>query len=141
MVQFLVDDIIKTALLEDVNYIDAAADNLLDPKAISKAKFLAKASGVLAGIDVALRVFELLGDFKITKYIEDGSAVNKGDIIAEIEGPTVLLLKGEEWNLKKFVPMDSVMMLEILTGELPLEKVMYILKSSQKKKIERYMLY
>ena len=108
MMQFLVDDIIKTALLEDVNYIDAAADNLLDPKAISKAKFLAKASGVLAGIDVALRVFELLGDFKITKYIEDGSAVNKGDIIAEIEGPTVLLLKGERTSLNLLQHMSGI---------------------------------
>lgn len=108
MMQFLVDDIIKTALLEDVNYIDAAADNLLDPKAISKAKFLAKSSGVLAGIDVALRVFELLGDFKITKYIEDGSAVNKGDIIAEIEGPTVLLLKGERTSLNLLQHMSGI---------------------------------
>lgn len=108
MMQFLVDDIIKTALLEDVNYIDAAADNLLDPKAISKAKFLAKASGVLAGIDVALRVFELLGDFKITKYIEDGTAVNKGDIIAEIEGPTVLLLKGERTSLNLLQHMSGI---------------------------------
>lgn len=108
MMQFLVDDIIKTALLEDVNYIDAAADNLLDPKHISKAKFLAKASGILAGIDVALRVFELLGDFKITKYIDDGSAVNKGDIIAEIEGPTVLLLKGERTSLNLLQHMSGI---------------------------------
>lgn len=108
MMQFLVDDIIKTALLEDVNYIDAAADNLLDPNMTSKAKFLAKASGVLAGIDVALRVFELLGDFKITKYINDGSAVNKGDIIAEVEGPTALLLKGERTSLNLLQHMSGI---------------------------------
>ncbi len=108
MMQFLVDDIIKTALLEDVNYIDAAADNLLDLNMTSKAKFLAKASGVLAGIDVALRVFELLGDFKITKYINDGSAVNKGDIIAEVEGPTALLLKGERTSLNLLQHMSGI---------------------------------
>lgn len=32
MIQFYIDDIIKTALLEDINYIDMAADNLLDDR-------------------------------------------------------------------------------------------------------------
>ena len=59
MIQFYIDDIIKTALLEDINYIDMAADNLLDDSMISTARYIAKASGTLCGIDVALRVFEV----------------------------------------------------------------------------------
>ena len=50
----------------------------------------------------------MLGDFKITKYIDDGSAVNKGDIIAEIEGPTVLLLKGERTSLNLLQHMSGI---------------------------------
>ena len=87
MMQFYIDDIIKSALLEDVNYIDMAADNLLPDSHISKARFLAKADGVLCGIDVALRVFELLGSFRLEKFKNDGDLIRKGDIIAEIEGP------------------------------------------------------
>ena len=108
MMQFYIDDIIKKALLEDINYIDMAADNLLPDDQISKAKFLAKAEGVLCGIDVALRVFELLGDFKLTKLMNDGDRVQKGDILAEIEGPTKLLLKGERTALNLIQHMSGI---------------------------------
>lgn len=108
MMQFYIDDIIKKALLEDINYIDMAADNLLPDDQISEAKFLAKADGVLCGVDVALRVFELLGDFKIEKYMNDGELLKKGDIIAKIEGPTKLLLKGERTSLNLIQHMSGV---------------------------------
>ena len=108
MMQFYIDDIIKTALLEDVNYIDVAADNLLPDSHVSTAKFLAKADGVLCGVDVALRVFELLGDFEMKKYKNDGDTLQKGDIIAEISGPTKLLLKGERTSLNLIQHMSGI---------------------------------
>ncbi len=108
MMQFYIDDLIKKALTEDINYIDMAADNLLDDTHISKAVFLAKASGVVCGVDVALRVFQLLGNFKINKYMSDGQTVNKGDIIADVEGPTVLLLKGERTALNLIQHMSGI---------------------------------
>ena len=108
MMQFYIDDIIKTALLEDVNYIDVAADNLLPDNQISTAKFLAKADGILCGIDVALRVFELLGDFDMKKCKNDGDSLKKGDIIAEISGPTKLLLKGERTSLNLIQHMSGI---------------------------------
>lgn len=108
MMQFYIDDIIKTALLEDVNYIDVAADNLLPDTQVSTAKFLAKADGVLCGIDVALRVFELLGNFEMKKYKNDGDSLKKGDIIAEISGPTKLLLKGERTSLNLIQHMSGI---------------------------------
>lgn len=108
MMQFYIDDIIKTALLEDVNYIDVAADNLLPDNHVSTAKFLAKADGILCGVDVALRVFELLGEFKMKKYKNDGDALKKGDIIAEISGPTKLLLKGERTSLNLIQHMSGI---------------------------------
>lgn len=108
MMQFYIDDIIKTAILEDVNYIDVAADNLLPDTQVSTAKFLAKADGVLCGVDVALRVFELFGNFEMKKYKNDGDALNKGDIIAEISGPTKLLLKGERTSLNLIQHMSGI---------------------------------
>ncbi len=108
MMQFYIDDLIKKALLEDINYIDMAADNLLPDSQVSSAKFLAKADGVLCGIDVALRVFELLGDFEITKNMSDGAKLQKGDIIAEITGPTKLLLKGERTSLNLIQHMSGI---------------------------------
>lgn len=108
MMQFYIDDIIKTALTEDINYIDMAADNLLSDSQVSSAAFLAKADGVLCGINVALRVFELLGDFKFEKYKNDGDKLKKGDIIAKIEGPTKLLLKGERTSLNLIQHMSGI---------------------------------
>ena len=108
MIQFYIDDIIKTALLEDINYIDMAADNLLDDSMISTARYIAKASGTLCGIDVALRVFKLLGGFTFKKYKNDGDRLEKGDIIAELTGPTKNLLKGERTSLNLLQHMSGI---------------------------------
>lgn len=108
MIQFYIDDIIKTALLEDINYIDMAADNLLDDSMISTARYIAKASGTLCGIDVALRVFELLRGFTFKKYKNDGDRLEKGDIIAELTGPTKNLLKGERTSLNLLQHMSGI---------------------------------
>ena len=108
MIQFYIDDIIKTALLEDINYIDMAADNLLDDSMISTARYIAKASGTFCGIDVALRVFELLGVFTFKKYKNDGDRLEKGDIIAELTGATKNLLKGERTSLNLLQHMSGI---------------------------------
>lgn len=50
---FYIDNIIKTALSEDLPYIDITTDLLIDPQTISSASFIAKDDGILCGIDVA----------------------------------------------------------------------------------------
>ena len=107
--QFYVDDVIKRAISEDINYIDVATDYLLDENEKSKAKFIAKADGVLCGIEVAMRVFGLLDEeFTYTLYQKDGENVKKGDIIAEIEGRTIYLLKGERTALNLLQHMSGI---------------------------------
>ena len=87
MTDFLIDDIIRRAVSEDINYIDVSADYLLDPGQVGKARFLAKADGVLCGLDIALRVFELLdGSFSAARYKKDGDELKKGELIAELTG-------------------------------------------------------
>lgn len=109
LMQFQIDDIIKTALLEDINYIDVTTDLLVSDDAVSTAKYVSKDEGVLCGIEVALRVFKLLDDrvsFRI--FIHDGEVVQKGDIIAEITGPTRALLKGERTALNLVQHMSGI---------------------------------
>ena len=109
MLQCYVDNIITTALMEDINYIDAAADNLIPEDHRSSAYYVAKASGVVCGIEVAKRVFDLAGgnvDFRI--LTKDGTKVNKGDIIAEMEGSTLTLLKGERTALNLLQHMSGI---------------------------------
>ena len=105
-----VDNIIKTALLEDINYLDVTTDYLIDEEQENTARFLAKDDGVLCGINVALRVFEILQPegFSATVYKHDGDALEKGDIIAEIKGKTRALLKGERTALNLIQHMSGI---------------------------------
>ena len=48
--QFYVDDIIKTALQEDINYLDTTTDLMIPATARSTARFMAKAEGVVCGL-------------------------------------------------------------------------------------------
>ncbi len=107
--QFYVDDIIKKAITEDINYIDVSTDLLIEPQQKGKAKFLAKADGVLCGLSVALRVFELLDEsFTAVIYKNDGDKIKKGDVIAELEGKTAMLLKGERTSLNLLQHMSGI---------------------------------
>lgn len=106
---FYTDDIIKRALEEDINYIDLATDYLLDDEDMSTASFIAKAEGVLCGIDIALRVFTLIdSDVKTEIRIKDGGKVNKGDVIATVSGRTKSILKGERTSLNILQHMSGI---------------------------------
>lgn len=107
--QFYVDDLIQQAIREDINYIDTSVDYLIPPEQAGRARFLAKADGVLCGLPVALRVFELLDPaFQAQCFYEDGDALRKGDIIAEISGSTAMLLKGERTALNLIQHMSGI---------------------------------
>ncbi len=109
LLPFYIDDIIKTALNEDINYIDSTADLLIPEDSISSAYFVGKASGVVAGLEVALRVFTILDpDMKIECGFKDGDAVNSGDIIAEFTGHTRLMLKAERTALNLLQHMSGI---------------------------------
>ena len=82
LLQCYIDNIINTALMEDINYIDAAADNLIPEDHVSSAYYVAKDTGVVCGIEIAKRVFELSGgNVDFTILLADGAKVQKGDII------------------------------------------------------------
>lgn len=98
--QFYVDDLIKTALKEDINYIDSTTDLLIPDDDVSEAYYLAKDSGVLAGSEIAARVFKLLDESIEVKFLfKDGDRVKKGDILAEFKGSTAVMLKAERTAL------------------------------------------
>lgn len=109
LLAFTVDDIIKRALQEDINYIDVSTVYLFDEEARSDAYFVAKADGVLCGIDIALRVFELLDPtVQATLYFHDGDHIKKGDRIADFSGKTTYLLQGERTALNLLQHLSGV---------------------------------
>ena len=109
LLPFYIDDLIKTALSEDINYIDSTADLLIDDNDISEAYFVAKDDGILAGIEVALRVFTILDpELKIELLKKDGDKVKNGDIIVNFSGHTRLMLKAERTSLNILQHMSGI---------------------------------
>ena len=107
--QIYIDGIIRTALSEDINYMDVTTDNLIGDDHRSQAYYVAKDDGVLCGIEIAERVFELAGgNVDFTIKINDGAQVKKGDIIAEMSGSTRTLLKGERTALNILQHMSGI---------------------------------
>lgn len=107
--QFYIDDIIKRAISEDINYIDVTTDYLISEESESTACLISKDEGIVAGIEIGLRVFTLLDDsVKTTIFKNDGEQVRKGDIIAEISGKTAVLLKGERTALNLMQHLSGI---------------------------------
>lgn len=109
LLPFYVDDLIKKALSEDINYIDSTTDLLIPEDSVSDAYFVSKADGVVAGLDVAARVFTLLDPRVSVKFlVNDGAKVAKGDKIATIHGPTRAMLKAERTSLNLLQHMSGI---------------------------------
>ncbi len=86
---------IEEFLLEDIGYQDLTTDNLDVDKDV-EAVLIAKDEGILAGVDIALEVFNVLDpDIKIEKYKNDGDKLQKGDQIIKLSGSGKSILKGE----------------------------------------------
>jgi len=104
-----IDNIIKTALLEDINYCDVTTDYLIPAEQDGKAEFVSKADGIVCGTEIAVRVFQILDEnisFEILK--KDGEEVKKGDLILTVKGKTAVLLKGERTALNLIQHMSGI---------------------------------
>ena len=107
--RFYIDDVIKNALKEDINYLDTATAYVIPENTETTAKFVSKAQGVLCGIEVAMRVFTLLDpDIQFTLYKKDGDTVENGDLIATMKGNASMLLQGERTALNLLQHMSGI---------------------------------
>lgn len=94
------DEIIRRVLKEDMPMGDITTDNLIEKDLVSRGHIIAKDRGIIAGLDMAERVFKVLDNsVKFKRLVRDGDKVNRGDVIAEVEGNTRALLKGERTAL------------------------------------------
>lgn len=95
-----VKDAINRALAEDLGNGDITTDTLITPELQGRASFLIKAQGVLAGIDIAHRVFlEVDRTIEMDILIKDGTRIQKGDIAAKVSGNLASILKAERTAL------------------------------------------
>jgi nicotinate-nucleotide pyrophosphorylase (carboxylating) len=104
-----VDSIIEAALKEDMPQGDVTSENIIPPASKSKAVILAKGRGVLAGMEVARRVFQKIDPkVRFRKILDDGQTFNKGERLAEVEGSSISLLKGERTALNFLQRMSGI---------------------------------
>lgn len=103
------DEVILMSFKEDMPFGDITTDNIIFEDSQSTANLIAKESGVIAGIPVVKRTFEILDSkAKMGVFFNDGSRVEKGDIIATITGKTAALLKGERTALNLLQRLSGV---------------------------------
>lgn len=104
-----VDKIILDALNEDMNYGDITCDALLKASDQAAGQLIAKEAGVIAGLEVFCRVFELLeGQVNIETFVEDGEMVPKGKLLASVSGQASTLLMGERTALNLMQRMSGI---------------------------------
>ncbi len=95
-----IDNIIDLALVEDISHGDVTSEALIPPELQGKASLLVKAEGIVAGGEVAKRVFLRVDpSLKVEVLIEDGTNVKPGDIVATVSGRVVSILKAERVTL------------------------------------------
>ena len=104
----LIDEAIKNAFKEDIGDGDHSSLACIPSTSKNKARLIVKDQGVLAGVGIAERVFSIYGDFKFSKFINDGSEVNVGDIAFEVEGSSQGILACERLALNIMQRMSGI---------------------------------
>ena len=105
----MIDDIILNALREDIGDGDHSSLSCLQAKDMGKAKLIVKEKGILAGVEVAKRVFELYDSrLSLEAFIDDGSEVEVGDIVLEVSGKAQSILSTERLVLNIMQRMSGI---------------------------------
>lgn len=104
-----IDEIILKALREDIGEGDHTSLSTIPANASGKARLLVKEDGVLAGVDIARKVFYHTDDrIAMEQFIQDGSRVKIGDIAFEVSGPSIALLTAERTALNFMQRMSGI---------------------------------
>ncbi len=92
-----IDELVRRALAEDLGDVgDITTDSVIPADHRASGVIAARKAGVVAGLPVALRVFQLVDPkVKAAAIVADGAAVGPGTVLLEVEGPARALLKAE----------------------------------------------
>lgn len=95
-----IDAIIDLSLVEDLGHGDVTSEILIPPELEGKATIFAREAGILAGAEIAGKVFRRVdSSLAFTVLSKDGTAVKDGDKIAEVSGKVISILKTERTAL------------------------------------------
>ena len=104
-----VEQIIESALAEDLASGDVTTEALIPPDLEGKAYILVKGDGVLAGIEVGEAVFLRVDPaLRVEVLIRDGVRVRKGDVVATVEGKVASILRAERTALNFLTRLSGI---------------------------------
>lgn len=104
-----VDNLILLALQEDVSSEDVTTNSVMREYQKGTAQLICKQDGIVAGMDVFKRVFELLDEnTEVFIYVKDGQEVKNGQIMADVTGDIRVLLSGERTALNYLQRMSGI---------------------------------
>ena len=109
--RIVVEPLVRTALLEDLAHgNDLTTDSIVSAETHATAGIVARAPGVLAGLDAALLAFELLdpGAVRASRPRADGERIERGDTIVALEGRARTLLTGERTMLNILCHLSGI---------------------------------
>ncbi len=105
----MLDKIILNALEEDIGTGDITTESTIPEDRIAHGLYKAKEDGILCGVGVAARVFELIDpSIEFTAFKKDGDRIEKGEIIAEVCGKATNVLTGERTGLNLMQRMSGI---------------------------------
>lgn len=100
---------IRTALEEDLNHGDVSAAAVVPADAQASVDLIAKQEGVIAGLDVFERTFQVLGPAVcVERFVADGSRIEVGQLLARISGDAFVLLAAERTALNYLQRMSGI---------------------------------
>lgn len=103
------DELILLALKEDITSEDITTNAVMRQKKMGEVELLCKQTGVIAGLDVFARVFQLLDpDTEVEFYAKDGDRVEKGQLLGLVKGDIRVLLSGERTALNYLQRMSGI---------------------------------
>lgn len=103
------DELILSALKEDISSEDVSTNSVMPQFQLGEVELLCKEDGVIAGLPVFSRVFELLdGNTEVTLFAKDGDTVKKGQKLGVVRGDIRVLLSGERTALNYLQRMSGI---------------------------------
>ena len=103
------DHLIMEALKEDISSEDVSTNAVMKEYVKGEVELICKEDGIIAGLEVYARVFELLDEkTETTLYCKDGEAVKKGQLLGKVTGDIRVLLSGERVALNYLQRMSGI---------------------------------
>lgn len=103
------DKLILEALKEDIPSEDITTNSVIKSYTKGKAQLICKQDGIIAGLSVFARVFELLDEnFQVKYFCKDGDPVKKYDLLGTVEGDIRAMLSGERTALNYLQRMSGI---------------------------------